>query len=269
MRAESVESWNILEPLVHMNCRRGFILIFENFITFLNRVMFFSGMVAQKSSFPKPLGKADEEKYVRAFHDGDMGAKEILIKHNLRLVAHVVKKYNGAAEADDLLSCGTIGLIKAVNTFKLDKGAQISTYAARCIENEILMFLRVNKKHQNVASLNESFGSDGDGDELCLVDIVTDDAEDRYEGAEHRIIMRKLVREMRRRLDPREYQIIALRYGLPGFGTANIALPQREVARRMDISRSYISRIEKRAIEIVREIAAEKGFAGALEKPMS
>lgn len=227
----------------------------------MNKVLFFSGAVATKSSFPKPLTKADEENYIRIFQAGgadSKSAKEILIRHNLRLVAHVVKKYNGSAEADDLLSSGTIGLIKAVNTFKLDKGTQISTYAARCIENEILMFLRMNKKHQNVASLNESFGSD-DGDDLSLIDIVTDDAPDKIDVAQHRIMMARLVREMKKRLDAREYEIIALRYGIEN----NITLPQRVVAKKMNISRSYISRIEKRAIEIINEIVREKKFRGA------
>jgi RNA polymerase sporulation-specific sigma factor len=185
-----------------------------------------------------------------------------LIKHNLRLVSHIVKKYNGAAEADDLLSSGVVGLIKAVNTFKLDKGTQISTYAARCIENEILMFLRVNKKHRRTASLNDNLGGGEDGDELCMVDIVPDEAEDRFEEAQQKLMMQKLVAEMKKRLDAREYKIMALRYGIEN----NIALPQREVALKMDISRSYISRIEKRALEIVREIAAENGFSGGLQK---
>jgi len=217
-------------------------------------------MVQSESSFPKPLSKADELRQFELFHQGDMKAKEILIKHNLRLVAHVVKKYNGAAEADDLLGCGTIGLIKAINTFKTDKGTQISTYAARCIENEILMFLRVNKKHQNVGSLNESYNGDCDGDDICLLDIMTDGAPDAVELAEHNQLMQKLVAQMKKRLDDREYQIIALRYGIEN----NIALPQREVAKRMNISRSYISRIEKHAIEIIREIVGDKNFRGGL-----
>ena len=233
-------------------------MIFENFLTFLSKVLFFSGMVAEKTSFPKPLSKTDEEKYIHAFHAGDMAAKEILIKHNLRLVAHIVKKYNGAAEADDLISCGTIGLIKAINSFKLDKGTQISTYAARCIENEVLMYLRVTKKHQQVHSLNEALGSDKDGNDIILADIVPDDGEPLTDIAEHCDMMKKLVTAMRERLDEREFKIIELRYGI---GT-NIALPQREVAKRLGISRSYISRIEKHAIEIIREIVEQNQFKG-------
>ena len=186
-----------------------------------------------------------------------MQAKDILIRHNLRLVAHVVKKYNGAAEADDLISCGTIGLIKAINSFKADKGTQISTYASRCIENEVLMFLRVSKKHQQVGSLNESLGDDHDGNEICLVDIITDDREQSdIDEAMQRQLMKKLVHVMRERLTEREFKIISLRYGL----NDHVALPQREVAKQLNISRSYISRIEKHALEIVQQIVHEPTF---------
>jgi len=236
-------------------------MIFENFITFLSKVLFFAGLVTEKSSFPKPLSKADELEYVKKFKNGDMEAKDILIRHNLRLVAHVVKKYNGAAEADDLLGCGTIGLIKAINSYNPDKGTQISTYAARCIENEILMFLRVNKKHQNVGSLNECLGSDRDGNDICLADIITSDEEDAIDLANHKQLMQKLISEMKSRLNEREYKIISLRYGIE----SNITLPQREVAKQLGISRSYISRIEKHAIEIVREIMQEADFSGGFD----
>lgn len=232
-------------------------MIFENFITFLGKVLFFSGLVNDKSAFPKPLSKQEEEAYFQKFWQGDLQAKDILIRHNLRLVAHVVKKYNGAAEADDLISCGTIGLIKAINSFKPDKGTQISTYASRCIENEVLMFLRVTKKHQQVGSLNESLGDDRDGNEISLVDIITDNHEQSDIDLEiHAQLMRKLVKTMRERLSEREFKIINLRYGIDN----QIALPQREVAKRLGISRSYISRIEKHAIGIIQEIVHEPDF---------
>lgn len=232
-------------------------MIFENFITFLSKVLFFSGLVNDQHSFPKPLSKKEELAYFQKFWQGDAQAKDILIRHNLRLVAHVVKKYNGAAEADDLISCGTIGLIKAINSYKADKGTQISTYASRCIENEVLMFLRVSKKHQQVASLNESLGDDHDGNEISLVDIITDDREQSaIDVAMHRQLMRKLVGTMHQRLSDREFKIISLRYGLDN----QITLPQREVAKRLNISRSYISRIEKHALEIVQQIVREPAF---------
>ena len=232
-------------------------MIFENFLTFLGKVLFFSGLVNDKNSFPKPLSKKDEEAYFQKFWQGDAAAKDILIRHNLRLVAHVVKKYNGAAEADDLISCGTIGLIKAINSFKPDKGTQISTYASRCIENEILMFLRVSKKHQQVGSLNESLGDDRDGNEISLVDIVTDEREQSdIDLAMHSQLMQKLVTAMRERLSEREFKIINLRYGIDN----QIALPQREVAEKLNISRSYISRIEKHAISVIQQIVSEPNF---------
>lgn len=232
-------------------------MIFENFITFLSKVLFFSGLVNDKNSFPKPLSKKDELMYFQKFWDGDMQAKDILIRHNLRLVAHVVKKYNGAAEADDLISCGTIGLIKAINSFKADKGTQISTYASRCIENEVLMFLRVSKKHQQVGSLNESLGDDHDGNEISLVDIITDDHEQSdIDLAMHQQLMQKLVAAMRERLSDREFKIVSLRYGLAN----HVAMPQREVAEQLNISRSYISRIEKHALSVIQEIVREPGF---------
>ena len=232
-------------------------MIFENFITFLSKVLFFSGLVNDKNSFPKPLSKKEELAYFQKFWQGDLQAKDVLIRHNLRLVAHVVKKYNGAAEADDLISCGTIGLIKAINSYKADKGTQISTYASRCIENEVLMFLRVSKKHQQVGSLNESLGDDHDGNEICLVDIITDGREQSdIDEVMHRQLMQKLVQAMRERLNEREFKIISLRYGLDD----HVALPQREVAKQLNISRSYISRIEKHAFEIVQQIVREPAF---------
>jgi len=232
-------------------------MIFENFITFLSKVLFFSGLVNDKNSFPKPLSKKDELAYFQKFWQGDMEAKDILIRHNLRLVAHVVKKYNGAAEADDLISCGTIGLIKAINSFKADKGTQISTYASRCIENEVLMFLRVSKKHQQVGSLNESLGDDHDGNEISLVDIITEDREKSdIDVAMQKQLMDKLITALRQQLSEREFKIINLRYGLSN----HIALPQREVAKQLNISRSYISRIEKHALAVAQQVVHQPAF---------
>ena len=232
-------------------------MIFENFITFLSKVLFFSGLVTDKNSFPKPLSKKDELAYFQKFWQGDLDAKDILIRHNLRLVAHVVKKYNGAAEADDLISCGTIGLIKAINSFKADKGTQISTYASHCIENEVLMFLRVSKKHQQVGSLNESLGDDHDGNEISLVDIITEDREKSdIDVAMQKQLMNKLIDALRKHLSEREFKIISLRYGLSN----HVALPQREVAKQLNISRSYISRIEKHALEVAQQVVHQPAF---------
>ena len=163
-------------------------MIIESFMSFMNKIMLFSAYVNSASNFPKPLSQEDEQKYFNQFWAGDKKAKEILISHNLRLVAHIVKKYTSSGEADDLISVGSIGLIKAINTFKYGKNTQFSTYAARCIENEILMLLRVNKKHQQVVSLNESLGKDKDGNEICVVDVLPDSEENVLETVENNIL---------------------------------------------------------------------------------
>lgn len=185
-----------------------------------------------------------------AFKNGDIKAKEKLINHNLRLVAHIVKKYTNAGEADDMISAGSIGLIKAINTYELDKNTQLSTYAARCIENEILMLIRVNKKHTSTISLSETLGNDKDGNEICLLDVIPNFDEDVIENIENKIISEKLTSIIKKVLNQREYQIICMRYGLHGTP----ALTQREVAEKLKISRSYISRLETKAIQELQKI---------------
>ena len=165
------------------------------------------------------------------------------------LVAHVVKKYSNAGDADDMISVGTIGLIKAINTFSIDKGTQLSTYAARCIENEILMLIRLTKKHNQVLSLEESFGKDKDGNEVCLQDILANETDDIELDFEQLILKEKLERVLKEILPQREYDIICHRYGLKGLP----ARPQREVATILNISRSYISRLENKALITIKE----------------
>lgn len=206
-------------------------------------------MVQQKGTFPKPLSPEDEKKYLALARSGDKEAKEILIKHNMRLVAHVVKKYAGSAETDDLISVGSIGLIKAINTFREGKGTALATYTARCIENEILMLLRAGKKHKNNLSLTEPVGTDKDGNELTLMDLLSEKEDSVFAQVEKSIQREKFVAVLKKFLNEREFTILALRYGL----IDGAALPQREVAKKLGISRSYISRIEKRAIEKARE----------------
>ena len=179
----------------------------------------------------------------------DKKAKEILIKHNMRLVAHIVKKYAGAAETDDLISVGSIGLIKAINTYRDGKGTQLATYTARCIENEILMLLRSGKKHKNVVSITDPVGTDKDGNELTLIDLLYEKEDNVFAQVEKSIQREKFVALLKKILNEREFTIISMRYGLED----GVALPQREVAHTLGISRSYISRIEKRAIEKARE----------------
>ncbi|MDE6504313.1 MAG: RNA polymerase sporulation sigma factor SigK, partial [Clostridia bacterium] len=188
--------------------------------------------------------------------DRDKEAKEKLIKHNMRLVAHVVKKYSGAAETDDLLSVGSIGLIKAINTFQEGKGTQLATYTARCIENEILMLLRSGKKYKNTVSLTDPVGTDKDGNELTLIDLLSEKEDSVFAQVEKSIQREKFVALLKTFLNLREFTILSMRYGLED----GVALPQREVAKKLGISRSYISRIEKRAIEKAREHLDKEDF---------
>lgn len=231
-------------------------MIFESYITFIQKLMFFSSYVKNNSSFAKPLTPKEEEMYTEKYaKTKDEEAFKILIEHNLRLVAHIVKKYNGADEADDLISVGSLGLIKAIKSFKPNHGTQFSTYASKCIENEILMLLRVNKKHKNTISIEEALGSDGEDNELALIDIMfeSDNVEDMVNSS---VISEKLDAKLKKVLTKREYVIIALRYGLNG----NPALTQREVAQKLKISRSYISRLEKKALETMREHINKKDY---------
>ena len=204
--------------------------------------------MTEKSSFPKPLSKEKEQEYLKKSANGDKEAKEILVKHNLRLVAHIAKKYANYGDNDELISIGSIGLMKAIESFKSDKGTSLATYASRCIENEILMTMRTSKKHRSNVSLNEPIGVDKDGNELVIMDMLESD-QNVIEDVENSIMMEKLSQITKSALDEREYQIIKLRYGLENTG----ALTQREVAKRFNISRSYVSRIEKKALEKIKK----------------
>ncbi len=231
-------------------------MIFESYITFIQKLMLFSSYVKNNSSFPQPLTQKEENLYLQKYKlNNDQHAYKILIEHNLRLVAHIVKKYNGADEADDLISVGSLGLIKAIKTYKLNHGTQFSTYAAKCIENEILMLLRVNKKHKNTISIEEALGSDSEDNELALIDIMFD-SDDVEQKVNNSVISEKLEQKLKQCLTQREYIIICMRYGLNGLP----ALTQREVASKLKISRSYISRLEKKAIETMRENISKKEY---------
>ena len=220
----------------------------ESLFALLKNLFIYSSYVSEKSSFPMPLSKEKEKFYLDKAESGDKEAKDILIKHNLRLVAHVAKKYANYGDNDELISVGSIGLIKAVSTYNQEKGTGLATYASRCIENEILMMLRASKKHKNNVSLSEPIGVDKEGNELTVIDMIADD-KDVIEDVERDILMERLVEVTKECLDKREYDIIKHRYGLDGNG----ALTQREVANMFGISRSYISRIEKKALEKIRE----------------
>ena len=232
-------------------------MVFETLSQFMSKLMFFHGFVNEANGFPKALSKEKEEELINKIHKGDKKAREILINHNLRLVAHVCKKYNGAAEADDLISVGSIGLIKAIDSFQIGKGSQLSTYASRCIENEILMLLRANKKHKVTISIEETIGVDKDGTEMTLKDIIPQDKEkDPGVIVEKRAIYEDIKDIMKKTLSDREYRILNLRYGLID-GKEHT---QQQVAEILNISRSYISRIETHALEILNDYIKEKNL---------
>jgi len=220
-------------------------MIFESIITFLSKIFCFTAYVNNKSSFPEPLKSEDERKYLELCKTGDKFAREMLIRHNLRLVAHVVKKYSNAGEADDLISMGSIGLIKAIETFELGKGSQLATYAAKCIDNEILMYIRSNKKHRQNVSLSESVGIDKEGNEITLMDIIPIKEESIFKQVETNIVLEKVLEIIAKHLSPRERKIIKMRYGI-GLIKGKTQL---EVAAHLNISRSYVSRIEKKALQ--------------------
>ncbi len=223
-------------------------MIFEGIAAFLTKLTFFYAYVDNNSSFPKPLDKEEENKLVEKMSHGDKNAKIQLIEHNMRLVAHIVKKYSSTAEADDLISAGSIGLIKALNSYNFEKGASLSTYAARCIENEILMLLRSNKKHITVDSLDDTPG-DSDDNDITLIDTIPQKEEDGvFCKVNNTMLMQTIDEIMKNKLTEREYFVIKYRYGL----NSSPAYTQREVADMLNISRSYISRIEKKALQILR-----------------
>ena len=210
--------------------------------------MFFILHLTSGNVYPKPLSAADEKKYLARVAQGDKEARNILVEHNLRLVAHIVKKYyTGTNDYDDLLSVGVVGLIKAINTFDATKTQRLSSYAAICIQNEILMMFRNNKKAQQEISLSESVDSDKDGNNLVLMDVIAVD-DDIVEKIDTKFKSEKLQQYINEELDEREKTVIELRYGLNGHEEKT----QREIAAMLNISRSYISRIETKALKKLR-----------------
>lgn len=200
-------------------------------------------------SFPRPLKPEEEQAYLARMAQGDLEARNKLIEHNLRLVSHILKKYYvQASDQDDLISIGTIGLIKGISTFKPDKKVRLATYASRCVENEILMYFRSQRKYQGDVSLSDSLEGDGEGNALSLMDVIRVE-DDMLEDLDARESCAKVRQCVDRCLDARERRVITLRYGLDGAP----ARTQREVAAACGISRSYVSRLEKKALEKLRE----------------
>lgn len=211
-------------------------------------ICFFLLHVCGNGSFPKPLSSKDEKKYLLLASQGDIESRNILVEHNLRLVAHIIKKYYSSQnDQDDLVSIGTIGLIKAINTFDINKNIRLSSYASRCIENEILMYFRNLKKSSQDVSLNEAIDTDKDGNPLSIIDVLSVD-DDILDTLNNKLNKSKLADYIRSELDKREQQVIILRYGLDN----NKPLTQREVANILGVSRSYISRIETKALKTLR-----------------
>ena len=213
----------------------------------ITKPLFFGlAYVSNNTSFPQPLTPEEEELYLKLYEEGDEDARNILIERNLRLVAHIVKKYgNIGMDTDDLISIGTIGLIKGINTFDRQKGVRLATYAARCIENEILMTIRSNKKIKTEVSLQDPIGVDKEGNAISLIDILGTDPDEVLNTVELKIQIKNLYRKMAKVLKDRELTVLKLRYGITNEGKKT----QMEIAKLLGISRSYVSRIEKRAIK--------------------
>lgn len=212
-------------------------------------ICFFILHVCGGGSFPKPLSEKQEKIYLERAANGDKEARNKLVEHNLRLVAHIIKKYYGMqSEQDDLVSIGTIGLIKAIDTYDMNKNIRLSSYASRCIENEILMHFRNAKKSAQDISLNETIDTDKDGNPLTLLDIMAVD-DNIIDTLDLKFNSRKLGQYINEELDEREKKIIILRYGLDG----NEPMTQKNVAKLLNISRSYVSRIETRALKILKK----------------
>lgn len=228
--------------------------MFLNLLNIIKEMFFFTGSYSN-NLFPEPLTKIDEEKYLTLMEDGDQEARSKLIEHNLRLVAHIVKKFeHDVSFQDDLISIGTIGLIKGIDTYSREKNVRLTTYCARCIQNEILMYYRSNNKYNKNISINESIGFDKDGNEITIVDILKSDkpdfALDLYEKENIKLLSKYISI-----LTDREKEIISYRYGLNNQDE----LTQKEIAKKLKISRSYVSRIEKRALtKILREFIINK-----------
>lgn len=222
--------------------------MFSLILQLISNLYYLALHVTGAGAFPAPLSAKRESELLAKSREGDITARNTLVEHNLRLVAHIVKKYYAASSnQDDLLSIGTIGLIKAVSTFKSDKNIRLATYASRCIENEILMFFRNQKKTAQDVYISDPIDTDKEGNALTLIDVIADKT-DIVEELDTKMKLQKLKSIINTTLEPRELEIITLRYGIGG----NPELTQREIAKNLGISRSYVSRIEKSALEKLR-----------------
>lgn len=216
----------------------------------LKQLFVLMGYMSNLNSFPKQLSKKEENELLEKYKNGDEDAKNTLIEHNLRLVAHIAKKYTSIfKDCDDAISIGTIGLIKGISSYNFEKKTKLSTYISRCIENEILMAVRSGKKTQNEISIDEPIGTDCEGNQITFNDILSNEEDEILDTVNLKMVKSSLARLLDRVLDKREKIIIMLRYGLAG----GVEYTQNEIAKKLNISRSYVSRIEKRALEKLSE----------------
>ena len=224
-------------------------ILLSNFMEFLCSNIFLTGYISGNNTFPKPLDEKEEEKYLQLLKTGDKKAKSILIERNLRLVAHIVKKYQiPNKDIDELISIGTVGLIKAIDSFDVSKGTRLATYASRCIENEILMLFRNNKKQKSETFLQDPIGVDKEGNEISLIDVLSSEKDSVIDKVEMKLQIKALYNKINSALTEREGEILKMRYGLYN----GEEYTQREIASLLGISRSYVSRIEKSAVEKLR-----------------
>lgn len=220
--------------------------LLTNFLNLISNSLFLTGYITGNNTFPLPLDEKDEELYLNMLKEGDKKAKSILIERNLRLVAHIVKKYSFPnKDVDELISIGTVGLIKAIDSFDSSKGTRLATYASRCIENEILMLFRNNKKQKSEVYLQDPIGVDKEGNEICLIDVLSSEKDSVIEKVESNLQIKSLYNKMYEILTKRECDILIMRYGLEDGRCKT----QREIATYLNISRSYVSRIEKKALK--------------------
>lgn len=230
-------------------------IFFSNILEIFCSNIFLTGYISGNNTFPQPLDEKEEAKYLELLKSGDKNAKGVLIERNLRLVAHIVKKYQiPNKDIDELISIGTVGLIKAIDSFDASKGTRLATYASRCIENEILMLFRSNKKQKGETFLHDPIGVDKEGNEISLIDILSSDKDSVVEKVESNIQIRALYAKINTALSEREGEIIRMRYGL----VDGKCKTQREIASLLGISRSYVSRIEKKALKKLKKELASK-----------
>ena len=230
-------------------------IFFSNILEIFCSNIFLTGYISGNNTFPQPLDEKEEAKYLELLKAGDKNAKGVLIERNLRLVAHIVKKYQiPNKDIDELISIGTVGLIKAIDSFDASKGTRLATYASRCIENEILMLFRSNKKQKGETFLHDPIGVDKEGNEISLIDVLSSDKDSVVENVESNIQIRALYAKINTALSEREGEIIRMRYGL----VDGKCKTQREIASLLGISRSYVSRIEKKALKKLKKELASK-----------